>query len=320
MNARFLLLAIGVASIGCATFPHWRMPHFHEVRPGETLAFIAEGYGVEPGWLASANGIRDASRLPVGTRLVIPGGGLILHTVRPGDTLATIAALYDVDASTIAQTNGVSAPDRITVGARLVMPRGARLPAREASPTAGTERPGRTPVATAPAPGVATPKRTASQAQPHATPRRAPSRAQPRATPRRAPSRAQPRATPGPIVPGPEPPLDAPARLLDDASEDYLAANFLAARDQAIRAGAALAGRSGREAARLRARAAFVEGSASAGLGEDARAIDAFARSRSLAPDYEPPAAWMSPRLEALYEPIRSDHAGKDVPDAPRIP
>jgi 3-isopropylmalate/(R)-2-methylmalate dehydratase large subunit len=195
MNARFLLLAIGVASIGCATFPHWRMPHYHEVRPGETLAFIAKGYGVEPGWLASANDIRDPSRLPVGTRLLIPGGGLILHTVRPGDTLATIAALYDVDASTIAQTNGVSAPDRIAVGARLVMPRGARLPARQASPTPGTERPSRTPVATAPPPGVATPKRTASRSptrHPHGEPGAAPCDTEARAEPGAAPRDARP--------------------------------------------------------------------------------------------------------------------------------
>jgi LysM repeat protein len=49
-----------------------RTPHTHVVKRGESLSKIAEAYGVTPKALMEANGVRDANRVLVGQKLVIP--------------------------------------------------------------------------------------------------------------------------------------------------------------------------------------------------------------------------------------------------------
>src|SRR5438128_2622941 len=70
---------------------------------------------------------------------------------------------------------------------------------------------------------------------------------------------------------------------------------------RAREAEALLAARQDHAARSLAARAAFVTGSALAAYRESARAREAYARVRALDPTFEPPAGWLSPRLEALY-------------------
>lgn len=107
--------------------------------PGDTLARIADGYGVELGALARANGIDDVDRIRVGQRLVIPGGGRIVHRLRPGESLDDVARRYGVPVSTIARANGIADPARVEVGRRLVMPRGASLPPPPSAPDPAVE-------------------------------------------------------------------------------------------------------------------------------------------------------------------------------------
>jgi murein DD-endopeptidase MepM/ murein hydrolase activator NlpD len=87
--------------------------------------------------------------------------------------------------------------------------------------------------------------------------------------------------------------------LLAEAEESYLEARFERALEHAQEAEALLEGEaSGNE---LRARAAFVAGSALAGLGEEERASEQFARVHELDSRFEPPSGWLSPRLGSLY-------------------
>jgi LysM repeat protein len=55
----------------------------HMVAKGETLWGIARQHGIKPQELARANGITDAAKLKIGTRLTIPGAGGRREMVQP---------------------------------------------------------------------------------------------------------------------------------------------------------------------------------------------------------------------------------------------
>lgn len=103
---------------------------------------------------------------------------------------------------------------------------------------------------------------------------------------------------PPPAREDPPEPIRARA-LLVEAEEHYLAARFERALESSQEVEALLEGRA--DGNELRARAAFLAGSALAGLGEEARASEEFARVHALDSRFEPPAGWLSPRLGALY-------------------
>ncbi|MEB3360935.1 MAG: LysM peptidoglycan-binding domain-containing protein [Synechococcaceae cyanobacterium] len=62
----------------------------HEVKPGESLSVIAEGYGVPISRLLALNGISDPNKLSVGTKLQLRGS--VPATVRPASVAATPAS------------------------------------------------------------------------------------------------------------------------------------------------------------------------------------------------------------------------------------
>jgi LysM repeat protein len=95
---------------------------------------------------------------------------------------------------------------------------------------------------------------------------------------------------------------DRAEALVEQAAIHYRNARFDAALAQAQQAEAILAVPGDEEhLRRLGARAAFIAGCALAAFGEDERALAAFTRVRALYPQFEPPAGWLSPRLEKLY-------------------
>jgi LysM repeat protein len=99
-------------------------------------------------------------------------------------------------------------------------------------------------------------------------------------------------------------------RRLADAEEHYRAARF----EQALAASreASLLMQAESDRSRELARAAFLAGSALAGLGDEQRASDEFRRVRELDAHFAPPEGWLSPGLAALY---RED--GARTPSAP---
>jgi LysM repeat protein len=273
IGARVALCALAAAAVGiagCTNRQPFREPAQHRVQSGETLGWIARGYGVKPERLARANGLREGDQPAVGRKLWIPDGGRITHRVQTGETIGAIARHYRVRTSEIVSVNRLGRFGRIEPGTWLVMPRAATLPP-----------PGRTLIA-----------REAAR----------PVRARPAPLP--SVSANRPRA-PAAV---PEPSLARAEALVEEATERYRTAHFELALESAREAEALLAQHANARAAReLGARAAFVAGSAHAGLGERERAVDSYARVRALDPDFEPPPGWLSPRLEALYLEARAE-------------
>jgi len=123
-------------------------PTYHDVQPGETLASIAQRYGVTPEQLAQINNIANPNHILVGQRLTVftaltntpasntpPAEPLVVaqaveptptvtrtHIVAPGEHLAQIAQMYNVSWPAIAQVNGIIDPNQVYVGQYLMIP------------------------------------------------------------------------------------------------------------------------------------------------------------------------------------------------------
>jgi len=116
----------------------------YEVQDGDTLAAIAETFGVDVDTILSSNGIADPDTIKPGSSLrILPVKGLE-YTVQPDETLADISFKYQVDLGLLLDYNDLSDPDVINIGAKLVLP-GGKL---------------RADAVQAPAPVVDTPPRT----------------------------------------------------------------------------------------------------------------------------------------------------------------
>ncbi len=119
----------------------------HTVQPGETLATIAEQYGVPIASIMEANDLPDEV-IHAGQELVIPGatppsatpatGGPVVHVVQRGENLAMIAQQYGVSLADLMAANGITNANVVSVGQELKIPGSEPTPA----PTvAATETP-----------------------------------------------------------------------------------------------------------------------------------------------------------------------------------
>lgn len=114
----------------------------HTVAPGDTLTKLAlKYYGMSSLWqsIATANNIKDPSKLEVGQKLTIPkqgeaakgasSGAKVVpatHTVASGETLGEIAAEYYGDWARwndIAKANNIKDPRALKVGQKLTLPK-----------------------------------------------------------------------------------------------------------------------------------------------------------------------------------------------------
>jgi len=84
-----LLLALACASGGGGSQRSQRGRVTHDLKAGETIYRLSRYYDVPVRDIVLANGIRDVSNVPIGTRLVIPNA----HRAAPGETLAAVSAL-----------------------------------------------------------------------------------------------------------------------------------------------------------------------------------------------------------------------------------
>lgn len=93
----------------------------HVVRPGESVASIAEIYGVDPVRLASDNSVPSSGALAVGQTLVIRFPALV-HTVQSGETLDLIAAAHGISVRKLWQNNwSLGGQWSLTPGQQLVI-------------------------------------------------------------------------------------------------------------------------------------------------------------------------------------------------------
>ena len=143
-----------ISLTGCATTTHTPpgASCTYVVKPGDSLAWIAQKYWVSVHALAAANGIYNVNIIYVGQVLAIPGcqaappptatpapavtatpaptrtpaptPGMMpmTYTVQPGDSLSAIAAHFGVNVKYLAQANGIWNINYIYVGQVLVIP------------------------------------------------------------------------------------------------------------------------------------------------------------------------------------------------------
>jgi len=100
----------------------------YEVQSGDTLAGIADTFGVDVQTILSSNGIDDPDTIHPGSELrILPVKGLE-YEVESGETLADIAYKYQVDLGLLLDYNDLNDPDVLRIGAKLVVPGGKVRP------------------------------------------------------------------------------------------------------------------------------------------------------------------------------------------------
>lgn len=106
-------------------------PLLYTVQPGDSLATIAERFGIDVPTLFGSNDLDDPDIVPVGSQLyVLPVPG-IYYRVNEGDTLNKISERYGVPVPEIMRANGLENSELIVPGQRLSLP-GAKPLARPA--------------------------------------------------------------------------------------------------------------------------------------------------------------------------------------------
>lgn len=94
------------------------------VRKGDSIAAIADMFGVSVNTILAANDLKKGEKLKEGDVLfILPVSG-VEHTVTKGQTLQSIAKLYKVDVSDIAFYNGITPNTKLAVGDKIVVPGG----------------------------------------------------------------------------------------------------------------------------------------------------------------------------------------------------
>ncbi|MCP4601874.1 MAG: LysM peptidoglycan-binding domain-containing protein [Proteobacteria bacterium] len=129
------------------TFPqavHSRDPRkTHVVQAGESVAKIADYYGISQRDLREMNGLRKGRSLRVGQKLKVPNVLRVpgkKYRVKKGDTLASIGAKFKRTVSQIAHANKLSVSASLQVGRTLVIPdkeatsKGIKVAGREIKP------------------------------------------------------------------------------------------------------------------------------------------------------------------------------------------
>ena len=113
-------------------------PLTYIVEEGDSLASIADQFGVTIDQLIAANGLADPSNIGVGSQLIIPDpesdlptetplpetlvpGSTIDYVVKSGDNLQTIAERFNSTVEAIAEANDLDPTDVLFVGLRLII-------------------------------------------------------------------------------------------------------------------------------------------------------------------------------------------------------
>jgi murein DD-endopeptidase MepM/ murein hydrolase activator NlpD len=107
---------------GAAGGPGPLLPFSYIVEPGDSLAAIAQQFGIDVPTLIGSNDLGDPDLLPAGTQLnVLPTRG-VLYRVVEGDTLNLISQRYEVAVLEILRANDLHDSELIAPGQKLVVP------------------------------------------------------------------------------------------------------------------------------------------------------------------------------------------------------
>jgi LysM repeat protein len=101
-------------------------PKTYTVKPGDSLAKVADFHSVSQSELRRANRLSKTEPLKVGAVIVIPhvlrGGALRKHVVALGDTLAQVASQYEVTVPSLAAANNLQEGSALALGRTLAIP------------------------------------------------------------------------------------------------------------------------------------------------------------------------------------------------------
>jgi len=110
----------------------------HRVARGETLAAVADRYGVDLVSLATENRLALGAALNPGAKLTLPADARVVHVLRRGETLSHLAVWYRLPVERIAAANGIDDPRALDAGAEIWIPPGAgRVPVAQPQLAAG---------------------------------------------------------------------------------------------------------------------------------------------------------------------------------------
>jgi uncharacterized protein YcbK (DUF882 family) len=140
--ASMVALALVVFALPPAAYPR-ETRKTHVVEAGESVAKIADYYGVSQRDLREINNLKESRDLRVGQTLKIPNVLRVpgkQYKVKKGDTLASIASKFKRTVSQIANENKIGVNDSLEVGRTLVIPdkgassKGIKVAGREIKP------------------------------------------------------------------------------------------------------------------------------------------------------------------------------------------
>ncbi len=98
----------------------------YTVKAGDSLARIADFFGLAQDDLRTANGLKKSENVKIGQKLKIPhelrAGAADGHVVRKGDTLASVAKRYSVPVKALAAANKLKKDAPLALGRTLIIP------------------------------------------------------------------------------------------------------------------------------------------------------------------------------------------------------
>jgi len=110
----------------------------YEVEESDTLADLADKFGVSANSILWANDLSSGAQLKLGQRLIIPPVTGVIHYVIAGDTIAKIAQTYQAKPENIVAFNGLAGENDVFIGDVLIVPDGKIVPVVVAKkPSAG---------------------------------------------------------------------------------------------------------------------------------------------------------------------------------------
>jgi len=100
---------------------------YYVIQSGDTLASIADRFGVTLDELIAYNGISDPNFVSVGTQLSIPGlqglqGQITSSPVQLGESLKDLTVKYQISQDLLMKLNHVTSPGEIYAGSSLILP------------------------------------------------------------------------------------------------------------------------------------------------------------------------------------------------------
>lgn len=107
------------------------------VEQGDTVAGVAEKFGISADTILWANSLNSFAQIKAGQTLVIPPVTGVVHNVASGDTVSALAQKYQVKTDDIVAFNKLSNEADVYIGDTLIVP-GGKMPKAAAKPRTGT--------------------------------------------------------------------------------------------------------------------------------------------------------------------------------------